>query len=221
MQAAPIEGFATRVAVTTDLASAAGGARRRARRPRGGGEWQGDEALLLLKRLRADRGRRASSCAPARRSASSSSAASRELGFARARLFGSAPEALAGGARALVALEANGSPRDVALTVLGVPPAQIVVPWDDATIGGFAADRVLDEPARRRLAARVAPLWPPGPTRSRRRRRRPSRSIWRPSRRTISCFVAPDDSTGRRSQRGRAAGPARPRWHRRRRCCRR
>ena len=48
----------------------------------------------------------------------------RELHFARERLFGSAPEALAGAARALVALELDGSPRDVALSVLGVPPSR-------------------------------------------------------------------------------------------------
>ncbi len=72
----------------------------------------------------------------------------RELHFAREKLFGSAPEALAGAVRALVALETNGSPSDVALTILGVPPSQIVVPWEDAAIGGFAATRMLDEPAR-------------------------------------------------------------------------
>ena len=74
-----------------------------------------------------------------------------------------APEALAGAARALVALAVNGSPRDVALSVLGVPPAHTVIPWEDATIAGFALTRQIDEPSRRRLAARVAALWPPGP----------------------------------------------------------
>ena len=31
----------------------------------------------------------------------------------------------------------------------------MVIPWDDATVGGFALTRMLDEPARRRLAARI------------------------------------------------------------------
>ena len=77
------------------------------------------------------------------------------------RLFGSAPEALAAGARALVALSANGSPRDVAISVLGVPPSHTVIPWQDATIGGFALTRRLDEPVRRTLAARIARLSTP------------------------------------------------------------
>src|SRR5947207_2861409 len=65
--------------------------------------------------------------------------------------------------RAMIALETDGSPQDIALSIAGVPPSQIVVAWDDATIGGFAAARVLDEPTRRRLAARLPSLWPPGP----------------------------------------------------------
>src|SRR5919202_11188 len=60
-----------------------------------------------------------------------------DLKIDRRRLFGSAPEALASGARALVALALNGSPRDVALSVLGVPPSQTVIPWEDATASGF------------------------------------------------------------------------------------
>jgi len=60
--------------------------------------------------------------------------ASDELGIARGRIVGSAPHALAAALRALVALESNGSPQDVSLAVLGVPPDRIVVPWDEATI---------------------------------------------------------------------------------------
>ena len=87
----------------------------------------------------------------------------REIHIARGRLLGSAPEALAAALRAMIALEIDGSPQDVALSIAGVPPSQIVVAWDDVTIGGFAATRVLDEPTRRRLAARLPSLWPPGP----------------------------------------------------------
>jgi hypothetical protein len=63
----------------------------------------------------------------------------------------------------VIALEVNGSPRDVSLSVLGIPPDQTVVPWEDVTIGGLAAASRLDEPTMRRIAARVGPLWPPGP----------------------------------------------------------
>ncbi len=119
------------------------------------------------------------SSAPGHTRASWSSAASVSCGIARERLIGSAPEALAASVRALVALQTNGSVRDVALTVLGVPPAHAVVNWDDATIGGFAATRVLDEPTLRRLSAQVAPLWPPGPHVARARRGRSGRGSLR------------------------------------------
>ena len=121
----------------------------------------------------------------------------RELGFARARLFGSSPEALAWSIRASIALETNGSARDVALTVLGVPPSHVVVPWEDATIGGIAATRLLDEPTRRRLAGRVPALWPPGPTALAAAAVKAVEAVVGRSRGLVSCFVAPDDSLGR------------------------
>ena len=124
----------------------------------------------------------------------------RELRFARERLFGSAPEALAAAIRAVVALETNGSPGDVALTVLGVPPSQVVVPWEDATIGGFAATRILDSTTLRRLAARIARLWPPGPHALAWAAVRAAEAVLGQSRRTLSGFIAPDDSNGRRAR---------------------
>lgn len=122
----------------------------------------------------------------------------RELGFSRDRLVGTAPEALAGALRAMVAVEIDGSPRDVALTVLGVPPDQMVVPWGDATIGGLAATSVLDEATRRRIASRLAPLWPPGPIALATAASKAIQSVLGGSRQSISAFVAPDDSKGRR-----------------------
>ncbi|MBM3779269.1 MAG: hypothetical protein FJW23_13715 [Acidimicrobiia bacterium] len=86
----------------------------------------------------------------------------KELGWARPRLIGSAPEAVIAALRALVALDADCSPGDVALTVLGTP-AGFVVPWSDATVGGHAIDRVLSHAQITRLDARLPRLWPPGP----------------------------------------------------------
>ena len=131
----------------------------------------------------------------------------RELRFPRARLLGSAPEALAAALRAIVAVEAGGSSQDVALTVLGVPPARIVVPWEDATINGFAATRMLDEPTRRRLAAKVAALWPPGPYALAAAASKTAQAILGRSRQVVAAFVAPDDSSGHRMR--CAALPAR------------
>jgi malate dehydrogenase len=199
MQAAPIEGFATEVTGSTDLTSAAGAALIVLADRSGGSEWNGEDGLLLLKRLSRLGAGSVVLCAGASQRELIERGV-RELRFARERLFGSAPEALAAAVRAIVALETNGSPSDVALTVLGVPPSQVVVPWEEATIGGFAATQVLDEPARRRLAARVAPLWPPGPYALAWAAAKAAGAVLGRSRRTMSGFIAPDDSNGRRAR---------------------
>jgi malate dehydrogenase len=199
MQAAPIEGFATEVSGSTDLTTVAGAALVVLADRSGGSEWQGEDGLLLLKRLSQLGAGSVVLCAGASQRELIERGV-RELRFARERLFGSAPEALAAAVRAIVALETNGSPSDVALTVLGVPPSQVVVPWEEATIGGFAATRVLDEAARRRLAARVEPLWPPGPYALAWAAAKAADAVLGRSRRTMSGFIAPDDSNGRRAR---------------------
>src|SRR4030095_16697588 len=118
----------------------------------------------------------------------------RELHVARERLFGTAPEALAGGARALVALAIDASPRDVALSVLGVPPSRIVIPWEDATSAGFALTRLIDEPTRHRLVVRIAAVWPPGPYALAAAAAKAVGAMFGRTRRVVCCFVAPDDS---------------------------
>src|SRR6185503_17434635 len=86
----------------------------------------------------------------------------RELGAPRERLLGSAPLALASAIRAVVALEVQCSPAEVSLAVLGTPGG-FVVPWSEASIGGYALDRVLSQATLARLEARAGKLWPPGP----------------------------------------------------------
>ena len=122
----------------------------------------------------------------------------RDLRIAPHRLVGTAPEALAAAVRALVALEANESPRDVAVTVLGVPPSHIVVPWHEATIAGLTLVSILEQPVVRRLAARVPSLWPPGPYSLAVVAAEAIACILGRSHRIMSCFVAPDDSAGTR-----------------------
>jgi malate/lactate dehydrogenase len=60
-------------------------------------------------------------------------------------------------------MEARCSPTEVMLNVLGTPPAGFVIPWSEASIGGFALERVLSPVQLTRLTARAARLWPPGP----------------------------------------------------------
>ena len=205
MQSAPIEHFATRVSGATEMTLAGGASlvlvadRADSTDGPSGGEWRGDQALMLLKRIAQLGGSPVIVWAsPGGREPIERGV--RELKCARDRLFGSAPEALASAVRAIVAIETGGSPRDIALTVLGVPPAQVVVPWEDATVGGLAATGVLDEPTRRRLAARVAALWPPGPQALARAAAKAADAIFGRSRQSIAAFVAPDDSNGRRTR---------------------
>ena len=194
-QAAPVEGFATELTGTTDLSNAASAAVVVIADRVTGGEWQGEDALMLLKRLTQTASSAVIVCAGAS-ARELVDRGVRELKMSRARLFGSAPEALAGGVRALVALAVNGSPRDIALTVLGVPPDHIVIPWEDATVGGFGLTRLVDEPARRRLRAKVPALWPPGPHALAAAAVKAIESMAGRQRQMVSCFVAPDTSAG-------------------------
>ena len=92
--------------------------------------------------------------------------AARELHIRRERLIGSAAEALSGAVKSMVAIEAQCSPTEIGLTVLGAPPRGFVVPWSEASIGGYALERVLTQVQVSRIENRLAHLWPPVPTRS-------------------------------------------------------
>ena len=99
----------------------------------------------------------------------------------------------------------NGSPRDVALSVLGVPPAHIVIAWEDATVAGFALARTLDEPTRRRLTAQIRAMWPPGPHALAAAAVKAIAAIDGRSRQLVSAFVAPDATTFSAGIRARTA----------------
>jgi malate dehydrogenase len=198
-QAAPVEGFATQLAGTTDISTVGGATVVIVAERFAGGPWSTEDGLLLLKLLTQTAPRAAIVCAGASYRELVERGV-RDLRIDRRRLFGSAPEALAAGARALVALAVNGSPREVALSVLGVPPSHTVIPWEDATIGGYALNRQMDEPSRRRLAARIAALWPPGPYALASAAAAVVEAMAGRSRRVASCFVAPDISSGTRAR---------------------
>ena len=126
------------------------------------GEWQGEDGLSMLTRIAPCLGD-----APIIFAGGSQvellSRAAEEAGIPRQRLIGSSTEALASAVTAIVAMEAGCSPSEVMLTVLGAPPAGFVVPWSEASIGGYAMQRVLSQVQLVRLEARAARLWPPGP----------------------------------------------------------
>jgi len=198
-QAGPIEAFATRLTGTNDVASAAGASVVIVADRAGGTEWEGEDALRLVTRLTQMSASTVIVCAGAAQR-ELVDRATREIRINRTRVFGSAPEALVAAARALIALAVDGSPRDVAVSVVGVPPAHAVVTWQGATIAGFAAAGLLDEPTRRRLDAHIHAMWPPAPYALAAAAVAAIDVIAGRSRRILSCFVGPDVSSGVRAQ---------------------
>jgi malate dehydrogenase len=163
-QSAPVDGYHTAMQGTADVAAVVGaaavfiadGAAASA------GEWKDEGGLALVKRVAALNQVAPIVCAgPAQ--AGLVERGVNELGLSRLRLFGSAPEALRSAVIAIVALESHAAPGDISLSVLGRPPGQIIVPWDEAAIAGRTATQVLSAAQLARLDARIARLWPPGP----------------------------------------------------------
>ena len=163
-QAAPVDHYGVSIVGGADVSAVAGAAvivvADRAGQP--SGEWRDEEGLALLKRV-AGFNQLAPIVIAGTAQAALVERGVGELGIARTRLFGSAPEALRSAVVAMTALEAGAAPSDISLLVVGRPPQQVVVPWDEASIAGRPATRVLSAAQLARLDARVARLWPPGP----------------------------------------------------------
>jgi malate dehydrogenase len=127
----------------------------------GSPEWHGEEAIALVRRVAA------SSDAPIVFAGALQTgimrSASQELRIGARRLIGSATDAFSSAVSAIVAMEARCSPADVSVAVLGTPPDAFVIPWSEASIGGYALERTVSQVQLRRLEARTARLWPPGP----------------------------------------------------------
>ena len=164
LQSGAIEGGHTRIEGTDDLSRAMGCAAcviadRFGPVP---AEWQGDDGLAMLRRLLSY-----TADAPLVFAGVSQAElllhAEQDLGARRERLIGSASEAFSAAVTAIVAMEAHCSPVEIRLTVLGSPPSGFVVPWSEASIGGFGLERVLTPVQLARIEARTARLWPPGP----------------------------------------------------------
>jgi malate dehydrogenase len=163
-QSAPVDRYHTTMAGTADVASVVGAVAvviaYTAAQPVS--EWKDEAGLALIRRIAGLNQLAPIVCA----GASQSSLIERgvnELGIARMRLFGSAPEGLRSAVMAIVALEANAAPADVSLSVLGRAPHQVIVPWGEAAIAGRCATQVLSAAQLARLDARIARLWPPAP----------------------------------------------------------
>lgn len=200
-QAGPIEGFGTAV-VADSNPSAAGGADLlvlAGPAKAHDSEWDADGGLGRLRQVAAFARDALVICAGAgqRRLVERGVA---EAGLDRQRLLGSAPEALRGALRAIVALEVGCEASEVALTVLGVPPERVVVPWSQATVGGLSLEALLPPPRYRRLLARAPALWPPGPYALAAATGRVAASLVTGSSRQTCCFVTVDGEFGTRRQ---------------------
>jgi malate dehydrogenase len=163
-QSGAIEGFDTQLGGTADVTRVIGCSVCIVADRFGAGspEWQGDEAFAQMARIIASIPGTPVVFAGAAQ-ASLIAQLAREAGVPRNVLIGSAPEALVSAVRSIVALEARCSPTEVMLTVLGTPPAGFVIPWSEASIGGYGLEHVLSQVQLTRIAARAARLWPPGP----------------------------------------------------------
>jgi malate dehydrogenase len=207
-QAAPIEGFAGIVTSSTDVSAAAGaGVVVIADRVGGLGNpgnpvqraWQGEDGLALVRQLNAIAPRALFLCSDvSHRELVERSV--RELHIPRSRILGCASEAFVAAATAIVALEIDVSPRDVTLSILGVPPDQIVIAWEHAAVGGFALTGMMSEPIRRRLTRRISALWPVGPHALASAVCKVVDAVSANSRRLVTCFVGPDDQAGVRTR---------------------
>lgn len=163
LQAGPVEGSTTRV-VQADLASVAHAAVIVIADEVGPPvrEIQAEAGLALLGRVRSVNSSAPIVCAGASQAWLVAHGVA-ELGIPPSHIVGSAPLALVAAVKALVALELNGSARDVSLTLAGQPPQAIAIPWQTASVNGESLEHLLDAPALRRIESRVRYLWPPGP----------------------------------------------------------
>lgn len=160
-------------------------------------EWSGETGLTVLRLLKGGGHleRSVLICAGAAQRALMQQAFD-ELALPRRRVVGSAPEALASTARALVAIEARSASHQVALMVMGRPPERMVIPWSGASIAGHAAESVLSAPELNRVERRVRGLWPPGPSALGTAAAVFCESVVMGSRRIVSAFVSLDRDNG-------------------------
>jgi malate/lactate dehydrogenase len=203
-QASPIDGSSTIVEGSTDESVVVGAELLVfADRADGTGvaaEWQDDGGAALLGRVCYLNPRATVVCAGARQ-LDLIERAVRERGLSRHQILGTAPEGLRAAVVSLTALEAQADPREISLGVVGRPPSHIIVPWEDASIGGRRATEVLAPPALTRLDARLARLWPPGPFTLAAAATRVVQAMATRRRTTFNLFVAAGGEEGR----GRAA----------------
>ncbi len=190
VQSAPLDGFGARVTAASDLGAAAGAAIVIvADAADGRGEHRGEAGLALIRTLSRLEQQAPILFAGAGQRELMARAVS-ELHLDPARLLGTAPLALESGLRAIAGLMADASGVEVSLRVVGVPPADAVVAWEEASVFGQPLSAHLAAHEISGLTQRIPGLWPPGPYALASAAVRVAEAATTGSRRRFSCFVA-------------------------------
>jgi malate dehydrogenase len=187
-QAGPVEGFHTSLTAHSSIHAAVGADAIVFADAVSGGEHSGEAALATVRQL-SDAG---SSCPIVFAGASQRELMMRvvgELHVPPARVVGSAPAALASTMRALSAVVLDASAVEISLNVVGIPPRDVVVTWQEATVSGQPLTGVMAAHEIAALSARVPSLWPPGPYALASAAARIAEALCIGSRRQFSCFV--------------------------------
>jgi malate dehydrogenase len=198
-QSAAVEGFATELAGGTDFSAVAGASIVVIADQAGGAEWSTDEGLRLVRRVHSLAPRATVLCAGASYSELVGRSVS-DLKLPRTQILGSAPEGYVAAAAAVVALELDLSPADVALAILGVPPGHVVIAWEHASAAGIAVTSRISEPVRHQLTRKIGALWPMGPRTLAAAACKVTHVLSGRTRRAVTCFVAPDEGAGARTR---------------------
>jgi malate/lactate dehydrogenase len=163
-------------------------------------ELAGEEGVAMLRRLQPLLGT-AALVAAGEGQAGLVLDAVRDLRLERDRVVGSAPEAFAAAVAAIVALEAQASPREVSVSVVG-SPGHLAAPLNETAVGGYALDRVVTPAQFARIEARAARLWPPGPYALGAAAARMAEALVTGSRRSFSAYTVLDGELGVRNRVG-------------------
>src|SRR5436190_8734625 len=161
-QASPVDGFATLVTAAGSMAAVAGATVIVVADPASGaGEYAGEEGLALLRRLNAVDSAAPIVCAGGSQREVIARAVA-ELHVAPSRIVGSAPLALESALRALAGVSLDSSGVPIALSLVGVPPRNAVVAWEEASVSGQPLAANLPAHVISALNSRIPSLWPPG-----------------------------------------------------------
>lgn len=125
------------------------------------GEWEGERGLAMIKQL-VRAGTKAPFVFAGPKQAWLMEAAVREAGVPANRIVGSAASAVHAGARALAALEVNGSGVDVSIALVGRAPG-FTIGWTSATFGGSSLTAQIAPHRMLAIADMLKKMWPPKP----------------------------------------------------------